>query len=81
MASIWHVLDWIKPIPLFIGFLLGIVSLLYYRPAPVIIYKYPTPQTQNDMIFKDSAGTCFKFSTKDVNCDENEAKIKDFPLQ
>lgn len=74
-------LSWIKPLPLLFGFLLGIVAILVHRPAPLVVYKYPTPKTCGDFTYKDAVGTCFKFETKEVDCDENEAKIKDFPLQ
>lgn len=81
MNEYFKALSWIKPLPLLIGFLVGIVAILIHRPSPVVVYKYPTPKNCDNFTYKDAVGTCFKFITKEVDCDENEAKLKDFPLQ
>lgn len=74
-------LSWVKPWPLLAGFLIGIVAILVHRPAPVVVYKYPTPKTCGQFMYKDAGGACFRFETEEVDCDKNEAKLKDFPLQ
>lgn len=72
-------ISWINPIAMLIGFGVGILLVLYYKPPPTIVYKYPTPKTCGDSTFKDQAGNCYKFTTIEVNCDENESKISEFP--
>ena len=43
-------------------------------------YKYPTPNESDKLIYKDKNGICYKYTTKEVNCDSNESRLKSFPL-
>ena len=42
--------------------------------------KYPTPETVDKLVYKDKNGICYKYVTKEVNCDANESRLKSFPL-
>lgn len=69
-----------------IPFLIGLgVGLLYIvmggRGAHEVIYKYPHPNTVDALVYKDPNGACYRYRVQEVNCDKNEAKIREYPLQ
>ncbi len=70
----------IKLFPLMIGILIGILAVVFIKPEQKIIYKYPTPVTCDKTIYKDTNGVCYKYSAKELDCDKNEARLKQFPL-
>ncbi len=70
----------IRVIPLIIGLVIGVVAVLLIKPQENIVYKYPTPETSGKLIYKDKNGVCYKYTAKEVDCDKNESRLKDFPL-
>jgi len=67
-------------IPFIAGLLCGVV-LLFFKAEPVKIMKYPHPTNVDGNVYKDKNGVCYKYASKEVNCDENEATLKPYPLQ
>ncbi len=70
----------IRIIPLIIGLVIGVIAILLIQPQKNVIYKYPTPETAGKVVYKDKNGVCYKYTSTVVDCDKNEARIKDFPL-
>jgi hypothetical protein len=70
----------IRIIPLILGIVIGIVAVMFVKPEKNIIYKYPTPETAGKIVYKDKNGVCYKYTSKQVDCDKNVSRIKDFPL-
>ena len=70
----------IKIITLLLGLVIGVVAILMIKPEKEVVYKYPTPQNAGKIVYKDKNGVCYKYSSKEVNCDSNESRLKDFPL-
>lgn len=68
-------------LPFLIGFAFGIVGILFWKEKPRIIVKYPHPSTVNNMVYRDPNGICYKYNTKEVNCDANEGTLRPYPLQ
>lgn len=66
--------------PFVFGVVLGIIGFFFISPSKTVTYKYPTPQDQGNVIYKDKNGTCYRYQAKEVDCDKNEATLKDFPL-
>jgi hypothetical protein len=66
--------------PFIFGVIIGIVAIFFVQPSKNIVHKYPTPETADKLIYKDKNGVCYKYSAKEVNCDKNESRLKDFPL-
>ena len=69
-----------------IPFLIGLgVGLLYIvmggRGAHEVIYKYPHPNTVDALVYKDPNGACYRYRVQEVNCDKNEGKLREYPLQ
>lgn len=70
----------LRLVPLLVGIVVGIIAIFLIKPPQNIIYKYPTPETSGKITYKDKNGVCYKYSAKEVDCDKNEARLKDFPL-
>lgn len=70
----------IKLVPLFIGFVIGIIAIMAIKPEMSVTHKYPTPENCGKVVYKDKNGICYKYSTKQVDCDKNQSRLKDFPL-
>jgi hypothetical protein len=70
----------IKIFPFILGFVIGIVAVFFIKPEQNSVIKYPTPETANKLIYKDKNGICYKYNAKQLDCDKNEARLKDFPL-
>lgn len=54
---------------------------MVYKPEKHVIHQYPHPKDASTKIFKDPSGTCYKYTSHEVNCDANEATLKDYPVQ
>lgn len=67
--------------PFLIGIAFGGLLLLFFKPAKETIYKYPHPKTVEQLVYRDHNGTCYKYSVSEVDCDKNEATLKEYPLQ
>ena len=70
----------IRLIPLILGIVVGIISIFFIKPQQNIVYKYPTPESAGKIIYKDNNNVCYKYIAKEVDCDKNESRLKDFPL-
>lgn len=70
----------IQLLPLTVGIVVGIITVIMVKPQQNVIYKYPTPETAGKVVYKDKNGVCYKYSAKQLDCDKNESRLKDFPL-
>ena len=64
-----------------IGIVAGIIASYVIKPEKRVIVKYPEPGKADKLVYRDTNGVCFKFKTEPVNCDANEDKISEFPVQ
>ena len=70
----------IRLVPLLIGLVIGIIGILFVKPTQNVIYKYPTPENAGKIVYKDKNDVCYVYKEQQVDCDKNESKLKDFPL-
>lgn len=70
----------IQIIPLVIGLIIGIIAIVVAKPQMNITYKYPTPETADKIVYKDKNGICYKYKSTQVDCDKNESRLKEFPI-
>jgi hypothetical protein len=70
----------IRLIPLILGLVIGFIAIILMKPEKNVVYKYPTPDSANKLTYKDKNGVCYKYKATQVNCDSNESRLKDFPL-
>lgn len=68
-------------LPFLVGFAVGVVGILFYKPKSRIIIKYPHPSNVEQLTYKDPNGVCYKYKSKEVQCDANELTLKPYPLQ
>ena len=68
--------------PFLIGLIVGVLYIAFGgRGAHEVIYKYPHPTTVDALVYKDPNGACYRYRVQEVNCDANEGKLKEYPLQ
>ncbi len=74
-------LDHFRFKPFLIGLFAGLVIFYLYKPNKQVIKQYPHPSEAKDKIFKDPNGTCYTYTSHEVDCDANESTLKDYPVQ
>ncbi len=70
----------LRLLPLIFGLIVGFIAVIMLKPQMNIIYKYPTPDTSGKITYKDKNSVCYKYKATQVDCDKNESRLKDFPL-
>lgn len=68
-------------LPFLLGVTVGIVGLLFWKEKPHVVIKYPHPSNVQSLTYKDPNGICYKYESKEVNCDKNEGTLTPYPLQ
>jgi hypothetical protein len=68
-------------LPFLMGFLIGVVGILFWKDKPHVVVKYPHPKEAKGIVFRDPNGTCYTYKSKEVSCDTNETTLKPYPLQ
>lgn len=63
-----------------ISLALGLLHVYLYRPTSSTVYVYPTPDNVNDVLYKDKANNCYKFTPTEVSCDKQK-EISEIPFQ
>ena len=64
----------------FIAFVFGLFMCYIMQPAPRIIIKYPTPETE-DQVYIDDSKTCYKYMANEIKCPKDRKLIKEVPIQ
>ena len=67
--------------PFLIGAVIGVIAVFFIKPQQDIVRKYPTPETAGKSVYRDKNGVCYKYNANVVDCDKNELRLKDFPLE
>jgi hypothetical protein len=70
-----------RVIPFLLGLVIGIFIYFVYKPEKKLIQQYPKPGEENSKVFRDKNGTCYSYTSHEVNCDANESTLFDFPIQ
>jgi hypothetical protein len=68
----------IDPYWFIVFFCIGMFFVYISTPTPELIIKYPTPDQVDDLLYKDLAGSCYRYKTEEVTCPSNP---KEFKLQ
>ncbi len=74
-------LDKIYPKYFFIALAVGLFMTYTFTPTPKIVYKYPTPDTADELVYMDGANHCFKYKASQVKCPANKKHISTIPHQ
>jgi hypothetical protein len=59
-----------------ISFSIGVLVVYLTSPPPREIMVYPTPENVGDLLYRDKAQSCFRFTPKEVQCPKDETHIK-----
>ena len=70
-----------ETIPFFVGIGFGLVLLFFWKQKPEVIQAYPHPSNVEKNVYRDPNGVCYKYQSKEVNCDTNEGSLKAYPIQ
>ena len=65
----------------FIGGVVG--ALLFFSRFKIevhSIFQYPHPDNIHERVYKDKNGVCYAYTAEEVDCNENEATLKEYPL-
>jgi hypothetical protein len=67
-------------LPFIVGVAIGIIGVYIVKPEQKVVHKYPNPMDKEKTVYKDKNGVCYTYSSKEMNCDKNETRLKPFPL-
>lgn len=81
ISSTSRMLKHIRCLPFIAGMAIGVLLLFFYNAPRKIIYDYPHPQNITDRVYRDNNGICYTYSSKKVECDANEATLRQYPIQ
>lgn len=65
--------------PFIFGLVFGLGLSMIFKETSHTVSHYP--KVDDTRVFKDMTETCYKYNSTEVNCDENEATLKPYPLQ
>ena len=68
-------------LPFLAGLAVGILTLYFYKPTKEVVKQYPHPKDGADKVYKDPTGTCYTYTTHEVDCASNEGTLKEYPIQ
>jgi hypothetical protein len=71
----------LRLIPFTAGVVAGVLLLLFYQTPRKLIYEYPHPHDVTNRVYRDENGICYTYSSKTVECDANEATLRQYPIQ
>jgi hypothetical protein len=75
------ILDHFRFIPFLVGIVVAYGVLQVYKPEKQIIHQYPHPKDAEDKVFRDHNGTCYTYTSHEVDCDANESTLTEYPIQ
>ena len=76
------IFDFLHPFAFLTALAIGIFYIYITTPPKRIVYKYPTPDNVNKILYRDDAGTCYKYKMIESPClKQNHAQLNEIPLQ
>jgi len=60
-------------------FLIGLIYIYCFDYNRKVVV-YPTPHNIDKIEYKDEAGNCYGYKTKEVKCPSDKSKIENLPL-
>ena len=68
-------------LPLLLGLFFGMFFVYVLKPTPQVIYKYPSIENAGHIVYQDRNSVCFKYHADTVDCEKNEERLTNYPLQ
>lgn len=63
-----------------IGATIGIFLMYFFSSKPKIVVKHPLVDENNQTVFKDDDGVCYKYGKKEVSCENFGQNLSNVPL-
>jgi hypothetical protein len=70
-----------NPAVFLIGLSAGIFLVCMMRPEPKVVLRYPTPENVGNTTYRDGNAVCYKYTSEEVSCDAEKAKVREYPIQ
>jgi|TARA_B110000008_G_C16912087_1_gene541126 hypothetical protein len=68
--------------PIFlVSLAIGLFIVYISLPKMKIIYVYPTPDNEDKITYQDKADNCFHFKSIEIDCPNDETKIRSYNIQ
>ncbi len=68
--------------PIFlVSLAVGLFIVYISLPKMKIIYVYPTPDNEDKITYQDKADNCFHFKSIEIDCPNDETKIRSYNIQ
>lgn len=68
--------------PIFlVSLAIGLFIVYISLPKMKIIYVYPTPDNEDKITYQDNADNCFHFKSIEIDCPNDETKIRSYNIQ
>ncbi len=64
-----------------ISFAIGLFFAYVLGPDKKVVFVYPTPETVNNVLFKDATDNCFRYENEEVDCPEDSSLLSKIPIQ
>jgi hypothetical protein len=63
-----------------LAFAFGLLACYMMAPAPEVVVKFPSPYNAGQVVYKDKAGTCFKYKADKSSCPRDQSSVKQQPI-
>jgi hypothetical protein len=70
----------IRPVWFFAALAVGLLYTYLVAPAPEVVVKFPSPYNAGQVVYKDKAETCYRYSASRVSCPRDKGLIKEQPI-
>jgi hypothetical protein len=75
LAKLFHLPSFI------ISLAIGIFIVYIQTPDFEKILVYPNPDNEDKILYQDKTDTCYKMTSTEVSCPQNEKDIREYPVQ
>ena len=69
-------------VPCFIiSLAIGLFLVYISAPSPNVIFVYPNPDNEKQILYKDNSDTCYQCKSNEIKCPADLSKIVQYPVQ
>ena len=73
-------LGYIRPVYFFAALAVGLLYTYLAAPKPEVVVKFPSPYNAGQVVYKDKADTCYRYSASREACPRDKSLIKEQPI-
>lgn len=72
-------MKYLEPFYFLVALAVGLFFTYVFTPLPELVFKHPTPDNSDKVIYKDDTDMCYKYYVQEVDCPKSG--IEDIPIQ